>query len=683
MADHRIILNLSNLAEAQNGHFALINLIQGTSGLSSRAFALDRFSSFLGANGVPSTSPPDDSIQTPLNVPASYSGQWLLKWTGTEALEIVVDVPITSVSDPGGVVVSSSGGVLKVQGTNGRVAFNTPGTNGGWQLRFPAGTYSSPGVPALMIAANEAAYDAGELFNPDYISALKSLNPKAIRMVKWGDPTLYSQPLTLGRPQNYLNYGGAFFPPSLYAGDLASSDGTTFTCSAAPATPGSITEGEMIYGWATSANTGATTLNVAGRGAKPVWSQDTSTTTGGEIPIKSVVAFVYDVVMDVYWLLTNVGNGFSTAGAPLSVMVALCNEVGCGMHYCFPVMTKLSEFRVVADYLRDNLVGTSRVEFANEVWGGAPPFPSGALQHWGTALFPADPGYGNPQALRSRQMHGAFTDSWNAAGRSLSSLKRVIANFDGGDPTQFLTAMEGGALSSYGFSSAPNRPIDFMDVQAYNTYIEGPNAPAFDNTTSYVATGQEGLYTAADNYASGDPARMVSALDFIDNDIRQGTGGNIVSIAATLGFKKSNPWPAWESAVAAYDASRIGAGQLPIEVVAYEGGVEILAPSVGTLNSLGLNGSLYGGGTGRINLLFVAFKNDPRFKQLCLDLFGDFVGVTQVHSTTPAWFDFVGDIGQWSLYPGDLYSTPFQSFNAIVAFDAAKSVAPLRFRFHA
>lgn len=741
MADHRINLNMANPAEGRNGHFAWINLFHGSTGLGSRANVLARFSSFLGANGIPSSSPPDDSIQCITNVPPSYSGSWLLKWTGTETITLDTGVVITNIVDPGGVVISSSGGVLKVAGTNGRVTFQTPGTNGVWFAGFPSGTYSSPGVPALMITANEAAYDSGKIFNSDFITACKTLNPKVIRMMKWGYPTLFSQPFTFGKPQDYFNWTNAYFPPALYAGDISSANGTTFICSAAPSTPGTITEGELIHGWTTAANTGAPTLNVGGRGAKPILSEFTGVALGvGELSSGIVASFVYDVVLDSYWYMGTVDNaGFANTGTPISVMVELCNEVGCGMWYCFPVMTKVSEFRLVADYIRDNLNGTAWFEFSNEVWGGAPSLPNGVLELWSHVISPSNIGYGDPLALRSRQIHGAATDSWNAIGRPLSSLKRVIATFDGADPALVLTGMDGSNLASYGFSTAPNRPIDFMDVFATNTYIDGPNVPTYDNTVSYVAAGivslgsglinpasvgdtvtdtttsvtttirsaalagatsihldtvvginngdslsvaghaatvsgipildQLGLYTAADNYASGNPTSMASALDFMDNDIRSGTGGNTVGITDTLGYKQNTPWPLMENAVTAYDSSRISAGKLPIEVVAYEGAVQILQPSVATLNALGLNGALYGGDAGRIAVLFNAYKNDARCKKLCLDLFGTFSSASNTHFTTPAWYDMVGDLSRWSLYPDDLYSTPFQSFNAIQSFD--------------
>jgi hypothetical protein len=120
---------------------------------------------------------------------------------------------------------------------------------------------------------------------------------------------------------------------------------------------------------------------------------------------------------------------------------------------------------------------------------------------------------------------------------------------------------------------------------------------------------------------------------------------------------------------------------LPLTAEAYEGGLQILGPSVATLTASGIaNPSTYGGPSGRIQVLFNAYKNDARCKQLILDLFNDFVAPS--HSMSPSWYNFVGDNSEWSLYPGDLYSTPFQPFNAIAQFDAIVGIGGKNLKGH-
>lgn len=683
MADHRINLNLVN--SSSGGQFMAINFLKNGFGLGSSGNSLARFPSILTASGVPSNTSGggDGSLAFDFSVPPSYTSEWVLKYTGTGGCQILVDQTITVLSGGG----SASGGTLTLTGAAGRTVFQLAvATDGAWRFQFPATTYTNMGEPVLVRLADEAAYDAGQLFNPDHITAIKALRPKSLRTMQAfdGGAPYYALKFTHDRPQDYVTWADIYYDPALYAASDISATGGAYTCSAAPATPGSITQGEMIFGWCTTGSVGNDTLNVAGRGAKPILNSYTNAgipaypATASLAP-NSIVSFTYDSVLDSY--RNTLGNESMLPGNPISVLVALCNEVECDMHLNLPIMASDADVAAMTTYIRDNLVGTYRPALGNENWGGSPADPSQILVEWSSALFSSS-GPGEAYALRYRQLMGIITSAW--APRSPTSLKRVLEWQLFGDATGFLTANEGAFLSAYGYNVAPNRPIDFADSISYANYNNGPNTPAFPGF--YLATGQSGLYTAADNYASGNPSLMSSALDWVDNDLRAAcSNANGSSSLADILTQET----VWETAITSYDVSRATSGLAPLTVDLYEGGLAINAPTVALLNGLGMNGALYGGTAngsakvtgGRIDALFTGYKNDARCKQLVLDLFAKFISLG--HSATPSWFDFVGDFTAFSLYPGDLYSTPFQSFNAIQQWDAPQTVMPLRFRLHA
>lgn len=774
MAHARALLNLTSLPQAGGLAYPFINHFKNcTQNGQAAAYTLD--GSLVDANGY-LTAAPASAWGGGLQLPA-YSGSWVCKWTGTAEVQLSMNgtLGFTVSSGLGFVTSSLAGAMVDIAGTNARVVFKPSSPESTWIFHLPTtGTYSGWGNLVLCRDVDEAALDAGKLFNPDFVAALKKLNPGILRFMQWNDIIFGtdSQPFTYGNNINSFTYTGSQYPSAMWGGTISSSlvaGVRTYTCSKPSGLSGSITAGEMILGnistspvetatvtisnaspavvtW-TGSNCGVDTavtfsttgalptgitafnggsasvyyvisaglgansfqisltkggaaintssagsgthtitayrpavLNVGARGAKPVSyygdinnSDISARQLTVNIQVNQVHTFTYDQTTDTY-LYTNPTVGVQgISSCPVSVEVALSNEIGSDFYYCFPQSIIDSEVTAIVGYIRDNLSSNLNFynEAFNEVWN--PGTGNQALcRTWAAALGGGLTG-GDAYVKRHCEIMALVKAAW--APRNPNQLKRILGLATGfyGNPPGFKgPLLEGSNLSAYGFNASPNRPIDRSEGFNHDTYFEGPSIPVGD--TGYTATGQEGLYTAADNFALGTPTGISLGLNFVDNDLRQGTGGNGFDVSNLSWL--SGRYSVFEALAASYDTSRGILGQAPLFVVAYEGGMQgAVFPSVAYLNAIGLNGALYGGPTGRIALLFDAYKHSALFKQLCLDFYFNFLGAggsinqSLPHYLANGWYDFCGDGSKWAMYPGDLLTTPFTSFDAMQQFD--------------
>lgn len=643
----------------------------------------------LNQYACPVTTPPTlelsaNAWRMQIDLPPTtfYSGHWVLKFKGTGGFKLTSDGGALTVITSTGTVTGSGSNALSLSGTDPRVEFSVSNTGGaGWFGQFLGGstTYSNMKGPALVRLSDEAAYDAGEFFNPDFISQLKSINPYGLRLLQYSNTSSFDQnnalPFTHMPGPDYLTWGTGSdsYPISCYVGTIGGTD--TYTCSSAPDTPGTITPGETVWGTVTNSNTLTTaTLNINGRGAKKLLHHDANTIGVNEVVAGALGTFVYEPTSDGYMY----SNAAIQTGVPLNVQVALCNKVGCNLWYNINANMPDNEITTIVQYIRDNLNSNlvAFFEFGNEIWGGVAQ-PAAIIQTWAN-LVPTGPA--QILGYEIRKVMGLVTTAWSP--RGLGTLRRVAAWQAFGAISDWNAITLQGQffprMTGLGWDTAPNRPVDFVDVIAYATYYEGPNTPAFQGGYTGNTSGvQAGLYTAADNYDSGNPTLMSSALDWVDNDIRQGTGGNgdpqtlldLFSRVVTNG--QNGIYSGWEAMVATYDASR---PTNKLQVINYEGGLQINAPTTGTLTALGINTAY----SAKIANLFSAYKNDVRFKRLVLDQFNQFM--TKPHSVAPAWYAFCGAKDQWSTHPGDLYSTPYKSYDALVQFDAINTPGPKNIR---
>lgn len=665
------ILNLANPSFGAQQYWAINffkNLTVDNSGLL--------IAGKLATNGTPSSAPGSDTLFGTMYIPQSYTGEWVLKWTG-QCGGLRFDLGgfdgfnvTTGSSFIAGWPGSGAHNHIDASGSGGRVVFSftsspPPSSFGCYWLA--GGTFSGMGNLVLCRLADEAALDAGALFNPDYISQITSIKPRTLRVMQTTNCAtgLISKPSTYDTALTNINWSGPTYPAGTYAGTLSGTN--TYTCS--NPTDGS----DVIMAVVANASTGVaatlngiTILDQVGR-ALNAGGDPLTTANGG------LYTFTYDVIVNAYYAQAGGVQSF----VPLSVIVALANQCSSSLYYCFNVLVTDAEVTPIATYLKANVVKVTSLEYSNELWGGVGLFNNNIAVIRAAALsLPA--GYLTYQSLRHRQIMGIVTGVWTGGTpRALSSLKRVFASatFNGGDPGFVTFGLSGSTLGSYGYDTKPNRPVDYSDVLSYAPYYEGPNCPAYQ--TGYISgSAQQALYDAADNYASGNSTLMGLALDFVDGDVKNGTGGN--GDPSTIDYQNSTIYPAWNTLAASYDSDR-PSGMGPLIVECYEGGLQINRPNVATLNAISKNGALYGGDTGRISVLFAAYKNDARWQSRLTYQFNQFMAFD--HSVSPCWYSFVGAIpiadtdhggalsDQWSSHIGDLYSTPYKTIPALTAFN--------------
>lgn len=744
---------------------------------------------FLDANGYPNLNGGvinvGDCIQGVVFLPSGYgTGVWDLQWSGTGGFELAATGGFSNL-----VVIAGSCGssnlpfFLYCTGTNGHVTFTfTNGTPSGavtWE--FPAATYSGMSNLILCRHADLAAVTANpNAFNPDFISLVTALNPRTIRALDWaavngGNQSHFSQ----RTPTSGFAYRNPGWVPSLWAGTTTNS-GDNYSV-AVPSTWPGLVNGAAVQVMFNLANTTISPmLNVGSTGAVAIVDRTTNAPSIGGIGLKSLATLTYDSVLN-KWIWTS--DGF-LAQVPLEEHMALANAINANLWFNIPhlydaTVDGAAIVTVVKVGLKPGL--NFYPELSNEVWnpGGAFAQTSYALGE-GTALgFTTNEQVNSWYALRSRQMMGAITTAW---GGPASNLKRVMAfsasAVFGSTATNNTYRFQGSDLSSFGYSSFPNRPIDFADAMSYATYYSGAqlvNADAnYANPMSIGGPNSVGIYTgllgAADDYASGVPAQMTNALAFVDWDIRAGirissavssissSGAAVITAAAshnlsvgqqialnttgsfdpnitagknyfviaagltaaqfefsntlggaavtvsgastgTITYGKSGTgetlqslstyasigasggilgfYPSWEQIAAGYDGvgTNRPTGTQNLTVENYEGGYEGVAPSASVCTSLSIAAKYCGAG-GEIDVLNTAYKNNSLFNQLVQDQYSQFCGGTLCgaggstlpHSKTPAWYNFQGPT-QWSLQPGDAYSTPFQSYTGSAAYN--------------
>lgn len=645
--------SLLNLAGAVGyGDFAYLNFIKNMR--SFQASGTFAYPGALNANGFPVGTLSADVFGI-ITVPTSVTGaeDWIIDWAGQVStgsnIGLIVD------PTPGGANVVSGGAnavggafTLNCFGSNGKVRFNCQGNAATTMLiKFPTtGNYSGFTSLRLYPAKYESLINSGEVWYPPFLDVINTLKPGVLRFLDLTSVNASQSPGYAYLPgQDVLTYSGPFWPA--WAGTISGTD--TYSCSA-PSGWGGLVDKAIVQGQFTNANTIAgATLNVGGTGGVPIWRMGGVSATGqhslqvGSISANSLGTLIYDQTLGA-WLYRADGL---TSYLPLSLQVNLCNRTLCDFWFQVPAYWSDSDVVSAIAYIRDNLDSRLKchLEFSNEIWNAIFEQTNWSYHRGEIALGALGfvrQVYGW-YALRVRQIMEAATSAWSP--RSLSQLRRVMAyQFQGSPANTEPYRFQGVDLGSFGYNVAPNRPIDWCDVESAAPYLYGTQIANFDG--NYHAPMTEAL-AAADGYASSDPARMSSALDFADSDVRAGS----------LDVFNSAIFPSSKTLAQTYNK----------QFVAYEGGYECLAPTTSRLTALGIDASY----AAKINNLIVAYKNDDRFRKLYLDFYQklvDGIGPDAVPAQyallleqTPIW--------QWALYPGNIESTPYKSFDAIVEWN--------------
>jgi hypothetical protein len=451
---------------------------------------------------------------------------FVLAWQGTAtnaagAIKLGRGPPgFTVTFDPGGVVVGSTSQNILASGTNGYIEFNfatsvtTPIT-----LAYVSGsTFSSM---TKLIVCRKADYSIvlnpstpGDLITDDYVAAWRALGPKVLRLggsFAINDGCSVTQRRYFPAWQNSIFWGSKLWQPSLWVGTPASGT-NTYTLSGAADTPAAYTKGEVVQcSFANSSNSTPITVNVAGRGAVPLFDDFGSALTSGGILNNSPYTLIYDDLLGGYIRFAS-GIGNDLGFMPIEILAAFCNRVGADMWINLPThittanstMEPINSVSQIVSYLSGALTQNLYVEYSNEMWNA-----SGNIGHNTSFAVACGTAFGFTSD-NNRRYHGFYgykvrtiAPIARAAWSSSRTLKMVLAGqgfavfsttnlyrLQGNDLASVANGGQGNALwISYtgggggaNYRSSPDRPVDVCDTLAYATYYSGGQCQNFDAT---------------------------------------------------------------------------------------------------------------------------------------------------------------------------------------------------------
>lgn len=416
----------------------------------------------------------------------------------------------------------------------------------------------------------------------------------------------------------------------------------------------------------------------------------------GELSAGKVLTLTYDADLQI-WMYQQSGVGGAgplQAGVPLDDMIALCNQTSTDMWINIPAAAGDNLVTAMATSIQANLNGACYWEYSNETWN------TQFTQYGYTNAKAVVAGIGGTSSQRQndgwtgyrfRQVAELLKNAYGYHGYAAAGVQkryyRVLAHASAATSTGNLSTyrMGGSDLSSFGYSSAPNRPVDWAEAAAYAVYLCG--AQTSDLSSNYansITTGGPngntvGLYGAAGEYALGDTANKTLALDWMDWDFRQGTRSgsngsstlNVYNASKNVGAGAIGVYPSYEGVYATFDN-----GNRTLIAMMYEGAMQAVYPTASKLTSMqGSDAAItdpsgYGDASGKINTLLTAYKNDIRFLWYCMDQFKQFVAGHSGRTAIPSWYRITGN-DAWGLYT-DLYATAYQSKDAVRLYNNNK-----------
>lgn len=718
--------------DANGQSFAFINFFKLGSGQTAGSFA---FPGVLDANGYPNKGAVTTAIGTTVFLyPGVGTGNWCLTWTGTGAIQLNPGAPIKVVSSKNATISGNLSYNMTVAGTDPYVVFSfTNGTPSNLAVYFPAGkTYGNMASAALYRQDQESLFNAGQVFNPDFISLVKSLNPKVLRLMDWShvNNALVSQ-FAYRAPATAFSYQNPRWIPSAWVGSISSA-GDAYTC-AAPSDWKGLVGGTTIQGQFANATPVLPVSGAANNGSGAVRLALGSTATlrtgqtvgfsssggvgnGGGI-WKITVVDQYHVDLQGSTFTRNVTGSLTAAtlnvagfgpklicgsggaavvaagamatfvydaildvwllklggmltGVPVEFQVALCNQLGVA--YWSNLHTHYTDESVKAhiSYVRDNLQAglTCYYEHSNEVWN-----PGFVQYNWAKMRGRA---FGFSTA-NARQEYGAYGLRVRQIMGMVTTLygakknfKRVMAIQAYGSTVNTQAYRFNGAdLSS--IASLPYKSLIGADYNA------APNRPIdYCDVLSYATYYSGAQLTGGAYDPVGSYGGLLAAADGYAT-------GDSEKVASALAFVDSD----------IRAGTRVGYGPnqtlAGLNALIYPAWEAIAASYDAPRAAQGLQPltvECYEGGcecAAPTIAQCVTLGIDPTYSTKIASLLAAYKSspvfkqlvldqytqfMSKPHSKTPAWFALQG-ASQWSIMKSNTYSDKFQSWDANVAYN--------------
>ena len=622
---------------------------------------------YCDADGYPNADLPS-SLQHTVRVgelETNYTGNWVIGWTGKNATSrLSGPTSWTVVSSSVGVTATPAAGNLTFSGPTGRIVFNSNSQVNTWNFWFILGALGWDGTLSGMYLCKEAdlagaastspadefAYCQANEHTQDFLDYIAEVNPKVIRYVESQDTNGAYLHSWSSRPKiTEFSYANDRPGRDIWCGVLTGDQ--DYTCALPSGLAATWTDMEVFTCYIGTTNTGSgPTIDVGGRGAKTVVQIDLSAYGAAGLSV-GYKRMAYDALNDVLIGLPNL----LTHSWPDETCIQLANKTSTDVWLCNPYTASDDFITQRATLARTTL--DSGLKFYNEVsnenWNPVSPF----YQHYwfrkrgfdGLSLNANETRASlGAQGLRIRQTMGLITAAWSP--RTMTELVRMACGQGAGTPAEYETYMLLGTnLGAYGYDTAPERPVDYIDAFGVAPYIEGANVKQF--SANYAAPIDE-LTDAVDDYISGDPTLMESALDWLHNDFLDGTKDGVAG-AQTLSW-----WIAknttWCTMLAAYG----------VEVVHYEGAPAMATMSTSKCTSLGISTDY----SAQLDTFLLAYKNNWRSKLLMYAYLKQHADLTN-HGLVGVFADI--GIDPFAMRP-TFFGTPYELENGFRLYNNSK-----------
>jgi hypothetical protein len=425
----------------------------------------------------------------------------------------------------------------------------------------------------------------------------------------------------------------------------------------------------------------------------------------GSISANAIRTYSYSKILDGW-----IQSGGLNSGTPLEVVAEICNRCNVGCWVNIPLLYSVASAKELGEALAKLLNPGLPVacELSNEIWNFGQ-YQTSMSWFLGFQLgFGGDAhgGYQSFHALRDCQLLPAFASGWTGAERSRSDLKLIAANtvlegnggytgkmqrfhWNGEDldvrKNATLAALggAGGTPLSTDHSAFPNRPIDLVDGVSYALYWKGALARSTSSDWNGTQSYYDPLFQASADFVAGGDG-IARALAIWDDDIRHGTKNGVGG--QTLASFVS-PQRGFETKLREYDDQRARAGMSKLGVYVYEAALEQGLGSNGvngtnSVDAVDLNKQFIANHWtlfpkyGSTNLdvatnivkLFLAYKNSDYFLKNVMAMCNQVVSIHEGREAYPAWYGYTGP-NIWALYPGDIASQPYKSYDALAIFN--------------